>query len=287
MLRGGNESDYDQFLTKHEVSEMCISFLSKLTNINLFDIILEPSCGNGSFLRYLPSKTIYIDIDSTDENRRIDFLKTSSICDMKYEHGNKKFLTIGNPPFGKNSSLAISFFNKAAEFSDIIAFIVPKTFLKKSVENRLDHKYHLTASLNIPENSFIFKDKDYNVPCIFQIWIYYKSYHLTIHGNLNLEPRKIISLSTTCEDFDFVKVSDNPDIIIRRNGVLAGKIFKDNLEKWVTNNHYFIKVKDRNRVQEVIQKLESLNLENSEVKYATAGYPSISKAELCLMYNEK
>lgn len=41
-----------------------------------------------------------------------------------------RVVVVGNPPFGRNSSLAIRFFNKAACGAEIIAFIVPRSFKK-------------------------------------------------------------------------------------------------------------------------------------------------------------
>ena len=38
----------------------------------------------------------------------------------------KRYLVVGNPPFGKISSIAIKFFNKSAEYADCIAFIIPE-----------------------------------------------------------------------------------------------------------------------------------------------------------------
>ena len=46
---------------------------------------------------------------------------------------NHIFVSEIKPPFGKVSSLAIRFFNKCAQFSDVIAFIIPRTFNKVSV----------------------------------------------------------------------------------------------------------------------------------------------------------
>ena len=42
----------------------------------------------------------------------------------------KNILIVGNPPYGKNCSTAINFFNHAVTISDFIAFIIPKTFRK-------------------------------------------------------------------------------------------------------------------------------------------------------------
>ena len=52
-------------------------------------------------------------------------------------------VTLGNPPFGRNNALSIPFFNHAAAHSDYIAFIVPRSWRKWSVINRLDRQFHL------------------------------------------------------------------------------------------------------------------------------------------------
>lgn len=287
MIKGDNPKELDQFFTKDEIALNCINRLKNILNINLeeFDKIIEPSFGNGSFIKYLPNTTLYYDIDAIDPNRRADFLK----LDIYSEYLVKKikFLTIGNPPFGKNSNLAISFFNKAADFSSIIAFILPRTFCKTSVQNKLNKNYFLIDEYIIPENSFIFENKDYNVPCNFQIWVDYDHFNLVKFPKPQTRERDLTLKLLETPDFLFVKYNENPDLIIRRNGVLAGKIFTEDLDKWITTNHYFIKIRDRDKILKVIDNLKSLDLENIDIKYATAGYPSISKTELCNLYVKK
>jgi hypothetical protein len=48
-----------------------------------------------------------------------------------------------NPPFGRNNSLSVPFFNRAARFASVIAFIVPRSWRKWSVIDRLNLHYHL------------------------------------------------------------------------------------------------------------------------------------------------
>jgi hypothetical protein len=79
-------------------------------------------------------------------------------------------LTIGNPPFGKRSKLAITFFNKSAEYSHTIAFIVPLQFQKWSVQKQLNPNFKLIYSEVLEPNSFTFNNKDSNIRCCFQIW---------------------------------------------------------------------------------------------------------------------
>jgi hypothetical protein len=52
-------------------------------------------------------------------------------------------LAISNPPFGRANKLCIPFFNKLANHCDYIGFIVPKSWRKWSVQNRLDPHFHL------------------------------------------------------------------------------------------------------------------------------------------------
>jgi hypothetical protein len=285
-VKGNNPRELDQFFTKPDIAIECVSKLSSILkdNITCFDSVLEPSFGNGVFVDalqavdVLPPKLKYIDIDAVDKTHCADFLKyksdVASIC-----------LTIGNPPFGKNSSLAISFFNHAAKFSACIAFILPRTFSKTSIHRKLDLHFFLIYEEILNENGFIFKEKDYDVPCVFQVWTHSKFFHLLKNPpEMNNLLRGIPPKISETFDFKFVKSSENPDLAIRRVGVNAGKIFKENPSKCSQQSHYFLKYVDPNNGENVLKNLEFLQLDKIDSKYQTAGNPSISKNELCQEY---
>lgn len=61
-------------------------------------------------------------------------------------------VAVGNPPFGRNNALSVRFFNKAADYCDFIAFIVPRSWRKWSVVNRLDRRFHLLADRDLAIN---------------------------------------------------------------------------------------------------------------------------------------
>lgn len=61
-------------------------------------------------------------------------------------------VALGNPPFGRNNSLSVPFFNKAARHSDFIAYIVPRSWRKWSVLNRLDRSFHLISDTDLSIN---------------------------------------------------------------------------------------------------------------------------------------
>lgn len=154
-------NNLDKYYTKPEIAEKCIQFLSE--HFPLKNCI-EPSAGNGVFLKFLPQNTIAYDI-SPDNTAIIqqDFLTLTSLP--------ADAIIVGNPPFGKRSALAINFFNHAASLNaKIIAMIFPVSFMKWGVQKLLDERYGLVDYFFLDENSFTENGKDFNVRCVFQIW---------------------------------------------------------------------------------------------------------------------
>ena len=103
----------DKFYTQPQVAKWCYDFLVKLYPQVVNKKFLEPSAGSGNFLNYLSN---YIALDIKPEDDRIltqDFLT--------WETAENNLITIGNPPFGSRSKLAITFFNYAHNI--IINFI--------------------------------------------------------------------------------------------------------------------------------------------------------------------
>jgi hypothetical protein len=252
-------SKLDQFFTKKTVAIKLFKKFNKILIENniLNNRWLEPSVGSGSFFNLMPENKLGIDLDvKVDGVIKNDFLK--------YELPENDYTTLGNPPFGRNSSLAIKFFNKCANHSLIIGFIIPKTFQKESVINKLDFHFHLIYEEELEKNSFEFNGLDYNVPCVFQVWI----------RRLNLR-EKIIS--PRCHnDFQFT-TKEKANFAIQRVGVKAG-LLKENFTNCASASHYFI-IAD-NEIKEILRKIDW-----SSVKYKTAGNPSISKTEIVKLFN--
>ena len=307
-VRGEHPTCLDQYFTRPEIASNCISSLESIvSSFSIFDMILEPSFGNGAFVKSLREKNIktsvlkFIDIDACEEVYRMDFLKEfNPPSDFLHQSLNsnqiggairrKSSLTIGNPPFGKNSSLAISFFNRSAVFSDVIAFIVPRTFCKISVQERLDHHFFLVKEDEIVPNSFLFKGESYNVPCVFQVWV-----HADFIKKISCpgppvpkgKTRIPIKRETRTIDFDFKTLPQDADFAIRRVGVNAGRVFTEDIQSRSKQSHFFIHVFDHTSTKNVILTIISLDLEKTPSKFNTAGCPSISQHELCVLYNKK
>lgn len=180
IYKQDTEKKLGQFYTKPEIAKKCYDFvIDTLQNISKVQFI-EPSAGTGSFFCLLPDKHIQynknkyktrlgFDIDPKENQiEKKDFL----IDDLDTDRilPRNRVVVIGNPPFGNRSKLAISFFNKATEYSNTIAFIVPLQFRKWSVHSKLDKEFKLIRELPLNKNSFTFKNKEYSVGCVFQIW---------------------------------------------------------------------------------------------------------------------
>lgn len=65
---------------------------------------------------------------------------------------------------------AIQFLNHSATFADTLAFILPVSFRKWSVQSRVNTSLSLLSNTLLPNYSFILDGLPYDVRCCFQIW---------------------------------------------------------------------------------------------------------------------
>jgi hypothetical protein len=253
----------DKFYTKNVVAELCIEYIKNNLTINENDLIIEPSAGNGSFIEGIKSlNTNYLFYDLEPENEEIiqqDYLEYNS-TDIKKKY--EMIHIIGNPPFGRQSSLAIKFIKKSCKFCNTISFILPKSFKKESLKKSFPLNFHLILDIDLPEKSFLVNEIEHNVPCVFQIWQKKNENRNTIE---KLEPI----------GFTFVNKNEKPDISFRRVGVNAGNIDINIIDKSV-QSHYFIKFTNDKCLKENINNLLKIKYDFNN----TVGPKSISKQEL-------
>jgi len=260
------KSELDKFYTKPSVADILINKI----NLNEYGLVIEPSCGDGSFFNQLNhNNKIGIDIKPGIDNAiETDYLEWDpNIIDRCFLCDNTNVLVIGNPPFGKQGSFAMKFIKKSAEYSDTIAFILPLSFMKDSVKNRIPEYFHLRTEEILDENSFLLDGDNFNVKCCFQIW-----------DKKDIKREKIKKIDPVGFNYTSFENGD-ADLSIRRVGVYAGKGSKDiNKSK---QSHYFIKLNDNNMIDFVISELTKIVWSN-----LTIGPRSISKSELNEILNE-
>ena len=142
-VRPGNRrvTGKEQFYTPKELAKTLTNKVAQVIGGLANRTVIEPAGGTGSFVTAAKElgakKVLSFDIEpKADGVILADFL-TNEI------KGVTDAVTISNPPFGRNNSLSIPFFNKAANHSEYIAFIVPRSWRKWSVINRLNRNFHL------------------------------------------------------------------------------------------------------------------------------------------------
>jgi hypothetical protein len=265
------QAGLDKFYTVPAISEKCIKTIGSYYDWSVWGLVIEPSAGNGSFLSAIPT-TKKLGIDISPEHDDIitqDFLTYTP-------PPTGKILVVGNPPFGRVSSLAIQFFQHAAQWADVIAFIIPRTFRRVSVHNKLDLNFHLVYDEEIPVSPCSF-NPPMMVKCCFQIW------------EKREKVRPIIKLSTVHADWEFLglgptdeKGQPTPpeaDFAIRAYGGKCGEIMESGLE--------LLRPKSWHWIRSLINKhtlIERFKTLDYSISFDTARQNSIGRGDLVRLY---
>lgn len=260
---GGN----DEYYTKPELAKKYVAELHDLLQDKWPKLpkktFIEPSAGNGSFLEPLQKtypKGHVTGYDLTPRHEDItkaDFFETTLPA---------KAIVVGNPPFGFAASLAVKFFNHAAKHrASVIAFIVPRTFKKSSIQAKLDVRYHLLHQEDTPKNAFVMPTGEYkDVPCVWQVWVRTRKHRVI--------PKKIKNTWFT------LATPASADFAMRRVGGRAGKIL-DGTNHTVSSTYF---IKSISRAPQDIEELKTVlsYLDFSKYIEATAGVRSLSQGEI-------
>mgnify|MGYP003635462502 CR=1 FL=1 len=247
----------DKYYTRESVARECVDIMLKHCSQRTW---VEPSAGAGSFLIHR-DEINWIAFDIAPDSKNIikqDFLEWQPNI-------NGECAVVGNPPFGRQSSIARKFIKKSCEFANTIGFILPLSFSKPSMQKAFPTKFHLIHQHKLESNSFIInKTTTYDVPCVFQIWV-------KRDRNRELEVAEIPN------GFKFVKVTDDWGVSIRRVGVNAGQ--SQPRQDGVlpnTQSHYFVKTETY---------LDTNKLNAHVFPINTTGPRSLSKGEITAVVN--
>ena len=252
---GGLDKYYTKPDIARDLSTLLAGFLVAHDLQSSFERIIEPSAGAGAFLE--PMRAFGAPITAIDIEPDHPSVQNTDFFDFR---NSERALLVGNPPFGHASHLAVKFFNHAAENgAQIIAFVLPRTFRKRSVQNRLNSSLHLAREYEVPARAFLLGGQEHDVPCIFQIWI---------RSN---ELRSIRTVQSSAW-IEFTRPED-ADHAMRRVGRRAGDILCGTDHSRSTT--HFFKV-THPAVLEVLRE----NDEIKELSQCTAGAHSISKSEI-------
>lgn len=175
-------------------------------------------------------------------------------------------IVIGNPPYGNNAKLAVDFLNQAFDLTGDVRYVLPRSFRKVSVTNRVRLDAVCVYDETLPRETFL--PETSNTKACYQRWI---------SGS-----REKVKTLTTHPDFEFVTYGQ-ADLMIRRIGSLAGKVMPE-FRQWgcSASGNYFVKVSDPS----VIYKLQSIQSELIEVGLNANNQESVSKHEIISTYQK-
>jgi hypothetical protein len=289
---GGAARERDAFYTKPAVAQHCVAAALRVLAANGFVPVaaVEPAAGDGAFVVAIRAALPAAHVAALDVAPAAAAIATGSFYDataasLGVAGVEAATLVATNPPFGKNASDAVRFFNHAAALGiGAQALIVPRTFRKPSIVARLDTAYHIIHEEDVPTNAFRFRAADdapftdYDVPTVLQVWC------------RRAVPRAAAPPRSPSTRVLYVEKAARAgdgfcDAVVQRVGVAAGRVSFDAAyiaAKRTSGNYYFVRFADADLLAAAHAETSALSatLEALPCKRDCAGMPSISRGEL-------
>jgi hypothetical protein len=184
----------DQFFTPPTLAEKCWSTFKDKVKIDTTQYtFIEPSAGDGSFLKILPEGSIGLDIEPRAEGiLKQDYLTWKPSTDK-----TQKYIVFGNPPFGLRGHIALNFINHSYDFADYVCFILPQLFESdgKGTPRKRVKGYNLLHSEELSGMFYNPDKQEVKINGVFQIWSKYSSNPRYIIKSVSEDVMKVYSLS--------------------------------------------------------------------------------------------
>ena len=286
-------SGNDNFFTKPEIAKQCIDFFYNACPFLKNNKVLEPSAGDGSFIQFF-NNFIALDIlPQTDNIIKQNFLT--------WEPEQKDYVCLGNPPYGYRSQMVRAFMEKAMTCSVAIGFIVPIGMKRYFTYNSINKDWGFIASLELPENSFLFNGKEYKQKTVFQIWLpvtTIQQYNYINLRNYTKPPEENEYFSLSYLEFNknhehtLTKLDLDWDFAMRTSNLKdspRGTIIKkeDWSEKDNKSMYQLFFLKDKSQLNKVLAVLNSIDWNVEHNKWYSNNYQTTGAALIVKLFNEK
>ena len=266
----------DRFYTRPCTARRCVDLFTSVVLPKPASTFIEPSAGSGAFLRCLEDTygrqhtVVGLDVRPAAEPTCETPIETTDFLQWTPPptFNSSDLYFVGNPPFGRCSSLAIKFIKRIASFSHAkaIGFILARSFKKESMQKRIPLDWHLQLSEDLPDAAFVTPSgADRKVKTVFQVW------------SRGVEDRKYGPPPEPI-GWRFIKRSESTSrtVCISNCGSGSGKV-RDQVGTWTESTHFFI------HVDESIVSREAFLTAAGRAEYPSAydvvAAPSISKPE--------
>lgn len=293
-IKDGMKGDgNDNFFTKPEIAKQCIDFFYQTCPFCKDNKVLEPSAGNGSFIQYLNNFTALDIIPEAENILEQDFLQ--------WNPDRTDYVCLGNPPYGYRSQMAKAFIEKAATCSVAIGFILPIGMRRYFTYNSVRKDWGIIAELELPENSFLFNNKDYSQKAVFQIWL--PQHTINEKGYTDLrnyakppEENEYFSLSylefNKNHEHTWDKLNLDWDFAMRTSNLRnspRGTIIKK--EDWKDSDrrsmYQLFFLKDKSKIDYVLKIIQSIDWNTEHNKWYANDYQTTGAALIVKLFNER
>lgn len=222
--------EIDAFDTEPNVATQCIDHLLRTLGDTTPGSVVEPSAGTGNFVRAIKASALAscANITAFDLYRSndivlggVDFLAWSPPPELPHP-----IWIIGNPPFGSRGATAFSFFNHAAKFADVIAFILP--CVCRLYAKRTDEHFTLVAEKTLERDSFVMgpEAERYSVSTVWQVWRRRKPGEPRVCHIATESARRVgVDIDQRVREMDFVSVDAHVTRARSESPVEAGQRF--------------------------------------------------------------
>jgi hypothetical protein len=190
----------DCYYTKQEIARQLVALLPPIPP---GVTVVDPCAGSGAFSSCF-KKCIALDLHPAAPG-----IAQADYFQWEPPTGSRLWI-VSNPPFGNGAALAIRFFNRNFG-AELIAFVLPRVWRKRSVLSRLDLQYSVVAAHPVPANAFITPEgKEIDVPTDWTIW--------------TRAPRPPPPPPLTNPAVHFLPSATGADLVVQRLGRDAGRI---------------------------------------------------------------
>tara|TARA_R110002012_G_scaffold49534_2_gene128188 strand:- start:147 stop:983 length:837 start_codon:yes stop_codon:yes gene_type:complete len=154
----------DAYFTSEVSSEWAVRLLEGRGWVSDRTVTLEPCVGNGSLVRDVPGEVVGCDL--------IDHGYPGVIIEDYLSSSQRSVdCVFTNPPFGRMGSLAMKIMGKAMGDSDRVAMILPASFRKISMVDKINPMFHCVLDEMLPDMNYVLPDGSVRkVVTVFQMW---------------------------------------------------------------------------------------------------------------------
>lgn len=195
----GKKTPEDAYFTRRDVAKHCMNRLKAVCCKRGIDLggytFVEPSAGEGCFYDHFPLDADKIGIDISPKRNhfvRADYLRWWP------KRIERKYVVIGNPPFGHRGALALAFINRSLLFADMVAFILPMSFYTNGKGTNMKRVQGATLLHNEELGRESFYDPGTGEPVavntLFQVW--HKGKHQSVFNDYDVS--EYVDIFTCC-----------------------------------------------------------------------------------------